>query len=236
MNSKLESVQYNAVFAITGAIKGTSTSKLFKALGLEFPKWKRIFKRLCSFDSLPTYLFSLIPKSTHGYQTRTLGNIPTYHCRTDTFKHSFFPWTIVTWNKIHPETRNASLTVFKKHILKEICPVPHSVYNICYSNGLKLLIRLRLSLCHLNEHRFNHNFKNFINPLCTCSLEVESTSHFFFQCHYYDSIRHIMFNELCEVDVNLTNASDEELLNILLYGSSIFSYSQNESILNSSIS
>ena len=41
-----------------------------------------------------------------------------------------------------------------------------------------------------------------------------------------------MFNELCEVDVNLSNASDEKLVNILLYGSSLFSYSQNESILN----
>ena len=163
-----------------------------------------------------------------------MGNIPTYQCRTDTFKHSFFPWTIVTWNKIHPETRNASLTVFKKH-LKEICPVPHSVYNICYPNGLKLLTRLRLGLSHLNEHRFNHNFKNCINPLCTCSLEVESTSHFFLHCHYYDSIRHIMFNELCEVHVNLPNASNKELVNILLHGSSLFSYSQNQFVLNSSI-
>ena len=77
--------------------------------------------------------------------------------------------------------------------------------------------------------------KNCINPLCTYSLKVESTSHFFFHCHYYDSIRHIMFNEFCEVDVNLTNASDEKLVNILSYGSSLFSYSQNRSILNSSI-
>ena len=110
----------------------------------------------------------------------------------------------------------SSLTVFKKHLLKEIRHVLHSVYNICYPNGLKLLTRLRLGLSHLNEHRFNHNFKNCINPLCTCSLEVKSTSHFFLHCHYYDSIRHIMFNELCEVDINLPNASDEKLVKILL--------------------
>ena len=141
--------------------------------------------------------------------------------------------TIVTWNKIHPETRNASLTVFKKHLFKEIRPGPHSVDNICYPNGLKLITRLRLGLRHLNEHRFNQNFKNYINPLCTC-LEVESTSYFFLYCHYYDSIIH-MFNELCELDVNLPNASGEKLVNILLYGSSLFSYNQNRSNLNSSI-
>ena len=107
--------------------------------------------------------------------TKISGNFPIYHCRTDTFKHSFFPWTIVAWNKVHPEIRNASLTVFKKHLWKEIDPASHSVYNICYPNGRKLLTRLRIGLSHLNEHRFNHNFKNCINPLCTCSLEVEST-------------------------------------------------------------
>ena len=73
------------------------------------------------------------------YQTRTLGNIPTYQCRTDTFKHSFFPSTIIIWKKMHPETRNASPTVFKKHLLKKICPVPHSVYKIRNPNNLKLL-------------------------------------------------------------------------------------------------
>ena len=35
INSKLESIQYNAALAITGAIKGTSRSKLYKELGLE---------------------------------------------------------------------------------------------------------------------------------------------------------------------------------------------------------
>ena len=143
------------------------------------------------------------------------GNTPTYKCRTDTFKHFFFPWTIVTWNKILPETRNACLTVFKKHLLKKIRPFPHSVYNICNPNGLKLLTRLRLALSHLNEHRFNHNFGNCINTLCTCSLEVDSAPRFFMYWHYYDSIRHLMFNELCEVDVNFSNASDEKLVNIL---------------------
>ena len=108
------------------------------------------------------------------------------------------------------------------------------VYNICNPNGLKLLTRLRLGLTHLNEHRFNNNFEGCIKPLCTYGLEVQSTSDFFLHCHYYDSIRHIMFNELSEVDVNLPDASDEKLVNIL-YGSFLFSYSQNWSILNSSI-
>ena len=69
-NRKLENVQYNAALAITEAIKGTSRSKLYKELGLESLKSRRTFRHLCSFHKtlstgLRTYLFSLIPKSTH---------------------------------------------------------------------------------------------------------------------------------------------------------------------------
>ena len=141
INSKLESTQYNTTLSITGAIKETSRSKLYKELGLESLKSQRTLRHLCAFHKmvsicLPTYLFKLIPQSTYAYQTRTSINISTYQRRTDTFtKHSFFPWTVVKWNKVRPDVRNASITVFKKHLLKEISPDSHPVYNIC----LKLL-------------------------------------------------------------------------------------------------
>ena len=186
-----------------GQGKGTSRSKLYKELGLQSLKSGRTFRCLCLFHKiistgLPTYLFNLIPKSTHGYQTRTLGDI--------------FPHINVgccAFNKIHPETWNASLTAFKKHLLKEIHPISHLVYSICNPNGLELLTRLRLGLDHLNEDRFNQNCENCINLLCTCSLKGELTSHFFLHWHYYDFIGHIMFNDLCEVDINLQNVSGE---------------------------
>ena len=42
--NKLESIQYNAALAITGAIRGTSKVKLHKELGLEFLKSRRWFR------------------------------------------------------------------------------------------------------------------------------------------------------------------------------------------------
>ena len=42
--NKLESIQYNAALAITGAIRGTSKTKLYKELGLEFLKSRRCFR------------------------------------------------------------------------------------------------------------------------------------------------------------------------------------------------
>ena len=76
--------------------------------------------------------------------------------------------------------------------------------------------RLRLGLSHLNEHKFNHNFDDCINPFCTCSLKRESRSHFFSHCHHYGSIRMIL-EDLNSVDKNLANLSDNELTKILLY-------------------
>ena len=46
---KLESYQYNAALAITGAIRDTSQTKIYKELGLESLKFRIYFRRLCTF-------------------------------------------------------------------------------------------------------------------------------------------------------------------------------------------
>ena len=46
---KIETVQYNAALAITGAIKGTSQIKLYNELGLESLEFRRWFRKLCLF-------------------------------------------------------------------------------------------------------------------------------------------------------------------------------------------
>ena len=45
--------------------------------------------------------------------------------------------------------------------------------------GIKYLTRLRLSLSHLNDHKFRHNSQDCLNPLWPCSLEVGTTTHYF---------------------------------------------------------
>ena len=64
--------------------------------------------------------------------------------------------------------------IFRANLIKIIRAIPNSVFGIFNPLGLKLITRLRLGLSHLNEHRFNHNFNNCINPLCTYSLDIES--------------------------------------------------------------
>ena len=140
--------------------------------------------RLCVFYKIKTrghseYLYKLILAKSSSYNTCNSDHIETYYCRTDIFKHSFFPYMIVEWNRLDYTLCNSkSYNIFKNSLLKIGRAMPKPTFNIHNPLGLKLLTRLRLGLSHLNEHRFNHNFEDCINPLCLCSLEVESTAHF----------------------------------------------------------
>ena len=95
---KIESVQYKATLTITGAIQGTSRDKIYQELSLESLKSRRWYKRLvCMFkimiEKAPNYLINLIPKYEPTIRTRN-NSIPSYKCRTNCFKHSFFPSTL----------------------------------------------------------------------------------------------------------------------------------------------
>ena len=66
LTNKIESVQYNADLAITGAIRGTSKEKLYQELGFESLKDRRWLRRLCYLYKIvntkqPAYLYDLIP-------------------------------------------------------------------------------------------------------------------------------------------------------------------------------
>ena len=72
--NKLESIQYNAALTITGAIRGTSKTKLYKELGLEFLRSRRWYRQQYTFYkirtcNIPLYLADLLPKGTNSYHT-----------------------------------------------------------------------------------------------------------------------------------------------------------------------
>ena len=171
----------------------------------------------------------------HSYNLCISENIATYRCRNDTFKHSFFPWTIVEWNKLALKCRKYTYNVFRNHLLKSILPLSNPIYNIHDPLGIRLLTGMRLGLNHLNEHRFNRNFENCINPLCNCTLETESTAHFFLHCHFYSNICKTLFDDLNVVNINISNFLETALTDLLLHGKSSFDKIQNKKILSASM-
>ena len=221
-HDKLESIQYNACLAITGAIRGTSTEKIYQELGLESLKSRRWFRKLCHFykifnEKSPSYLFKLIPNFNRVHNTRLSYNIPPIKVRHDYFKNSFFPSAISEWNKLDLNIRNsASLNTFKKKLLNFIRPCANSIFDIHNPLGIKLLTRLRLGLTHLHEHKFRHCFQNTLNPLCECGKDTESTTHFFLHCTNFLIPRQNLFQKMRNVDDSILSQSKTQLIQTLL--------------------
>ena len=81
---------------------------------------------------------------------QNLANIPSLIFKHNFFKNTFFPSTILEWNKLDPSLRNsASYNVFKNSILKFIRPFPNKIFQCHNAKGIKLVTRLRLGLSRL---------------------------------------------------------------------------------------
>ena len=176
-SNKLETVQYNAALAITGEINDRSREKLYQKLGLEYLQQRRWMRCLCLFykvvsTKLPAYIYDIIPPVRQSQ--RHLNTFKSISCRTEYFKNSFFPCVIGEWNKLNPEIRRSgSYNIFRKSILNFIRPSESKVCNnINDAIGIKLITRLRLGFSHLREHKFKHNFRDTLNPLCSCSTDI----------------------------------------------------------------
>ena len=116
-----------------------------------------------------------------------------------------------------------------------IRPSPNPVYDIHSPLGLHLLTRLRLGLSHLNEHKFNHNFKTVLTHLLLAA-QKQSLHHIFSSSVFIiKNIRSSFLNELKFLDGNILNLPDTTLPNLILYGGSQFNIKQNNFILNADI-
>ena len=240
-HQKLESIQYNATLAITGAIRGTSTEKLYQELGLETLQQRRWYRKLCTFykfvkEKSPQYLYNIIPNSINTYRTRNSGKIPQFNVKHNFFKNSFFPSTILEWNKLDANIRNLeSFNLFKSQVLKFIRPIPNSIFDCHHPEGIKFLSRIRLGLSHLREHKFKHSFQDTLNPFCKCGQDIETPCHYLLHCPNYNTERNALLNNIRQIVPNILNHSDSQITKILLFGDNSFKIEVNTNILNASI-
>ena len=183
-------------------------TSLFSVVHDVFSSSRRWYRKLCHFYKVlnyehPQYLFDLIPVRPTLHPTRNALNI-SLNTNHNFFKNSFFPSTIIEWNKLDPGLRKAeSLSLFKTNILKFIRPSSNSVYNCHYSKGLKSITRLRLGLSHLKEHKFKHSFQDAINRLCSCGLDIESTKHFLLHCPQFVNERRTLLSTIGNINYKL---------------------------------
>ena len=141
LSDKIESVQYNAALAITGAIRGTSKEKLYQELGLESLKDRRWLRRISYFykiisTKLPPYLYELIPplQRSHRYP----GCFQILGCRTTLSQYLFLPFTITEWNKLDTDIDNIdSHAMFCKKLLTFIRPLENDAHGIYDPLGVR---------------------------------------------------------------------------------------------------
>ena len=123
-----------------------------------------------------------------------------------------FPSVAIEWNKLDSSLRKVkSFTDFNNNILIFIRSKPNSVFNFNNSKGLKFVTRLRLRLSLLREHKFKHSFQDSTNPLWSCSLDVESTIHYFLQCPLFTIKRHTLLNTISQIDNKLLDNNESNL-------------------------
>ena len=76
-------------------------------------------------------------------------------------------------------------------------------FSIHDPQGIKLLSRLKLNFTYFNEHKFRHNVKDCVCPMCGCGLEIESTQYFFLRCHFYHVERLELLNSPYHIDLTI---------------------------------
>lgn len=250
---KIESVQYNAALAVSGAWNKTSRNKVYQELGWESLCHRRWYKRMCLFHKIvnkisPKYLSNLIRFSNPPLTTargRLVNREETnklllrnFKARTNKFNSAFFPSCTVTWNTMLEDANRRIIKhkSFKQSLLGFFKPKKSDMYGVLNKIGMRCLTLLRLDLNPLKLYKFNHNFHDTNDPMCPINDGIEDKEHFLLDCHAFVRLRNTLMNNVSVViGSNILTFQNNEIIKILLYGDKKFSRAQNTKILNFTI-
>ena len=154
--------------------------------------------------------------------TKHKNSVPLFNVKHGYGKNSFFPSTVIEWNKLDSNiSKSESMALFKKRILAFIRSCANSTFQYHNPKALKLITRLRVGLSHLRFHKFKHSFQNALNPICNCPN--------------FSNERLMFFNKLRSIDANILSKDDSNISKVLLYGNHLFNNEKNTSILTAAI-
>ena len=141
---------------------GSQSSRRWSRRLTLFYKFVNNLSPACTVDPIP-------PFHQSQYRLRNQDVIGRLNARTEKFKSIFYPNCLSEWNKLEPELRLApSIAVLRKTLVNNPPPPPaKSIYGIHDPKGLSHLTQLRVCLSKLNFHKFKHNFRDTINPICS---------------------------------------------------------------------
>ena len=227
----LEKLHLDALRTKCGSVRGVSHSKIYLETGFTSLSERRKTHQMCVFHKMfynktPSYLSDLIPvniSSTSTYESRSSNLLQVPKCRTEIYKNSFIPSSVIEWNKLDDDIRNeASLALFKKHFDRAVkCNVHHVFENTGTRLNQIIHCRLRLGCSDLNAHKFDRFLQN--ESSCSCGHHYEDTLHFLFICPNFNQIRSNCFFYTNGFDLHIT----------VLFGNYSYSDDLNENIVKS---
>ena len=143
---KLESVQYSAALAVTGAWRGTSQDNLYDELGwesLNFRCWSGrliLVYKIVSNLTLDYTRYPIPNLRESTYELRRCTAIGQVFARTKGFKSSFYPNCLHEWKTSDQDIRQSnSLAIFKRRLFSIIRRPAKSVFGIQNFRGLSIL-------------------------------------------------------------------------------------------------
>ena len=129
LTTVLESVQYSAALAVTGAWRGTNTDKIYEELGWESLYHRKYYRRMTLFyrivkECTPEYLrasINLALVKPYGFPNSNV--LEPINSLTNRFASSFYPFCVRVWNNLESSLRALpSISQFKTAIIRIIRP------------------------------------------------------------------------------------------------------------------
>ena len=169
----------------------------------------------------PKYLQDLIPNRPNEQGRRNLRSdanklLPIPIARTESFRRSFIPTSIRTWNNLDKRIRESpSLTAFKDYFRTK-----NDDQTNLYSSGKRWPsihhARLRIGCSKLNAH-LSLNLHVIPSPQCRCGHPLEDPKHYFFVCPLFYAQRNTLMDTIALLSDNLTKCVDTLLIAILIF-------------------
>ena len=129
LTTVLESAQYSAALAVTGAWRGTNTDKIYEELVWKSLYHRRYYRRMTLFykivnECTPEYLRAPINLArVQPYSFRNSNVLEPINSRTNRFASSFYPFCVMEWNNLESSLRVLlSISQFKTAIIRIIRP------------------------------------------------------------------------------------------------------------------
>ena len=68
---------------------------------------------------------------------------------------------------------------------------------------------------HIKKQGGVPGFRDILNPLCPCSIEPETASHYFLRSHLYNANKAALINELNKIDSSFSTLHENNFIDLI---------------------